>query len=231
MAVPSIPALFVIMRVSPTFAPPAVTNDGAIANAVVMTIGLASPGVTSVWPPMMVMPSRCAVSAILEVSSFTVPSSTLSGRRITDCMKLALFPLVATSLALTTTAWRPAFLAMPVTGSEETMRNPLRSFTTPKSRPTPGRTTSSSEGAPVMSRMYLVSNAGGSFPSESFKCVRPSGTRHLLRVRGGRGVNLETCSLLRDDPLDASDEGNRDEEANDSLRDVEGDLTRSRDEP
>ena len=48
MAVPSIPALFVIMRVSPAFAPPAVTKDWAIANAVVITIGLSSPAVTSV---------------------------------------------------------------------------------------------------------------------------------------------------------------------------------------
>src|SRR2546426_10809947 len=174
----------------------------------------------------MVMPSRRAASAIFEVSSRTAASSTLSGRRITDCMKPALLPLVATSLALTTTACHPAFFATPVTGSEETMRNPLRSFTTPKSSPTLGDRTSSFDFAPVILKTYFRRSSGGSFPSASFK-LSWLGEGEGLGVCGRRRrLSDRGAATVGDDSLDAPDEGDRYDQAYHSLRDVKGNLRR-----
>ena len=142
------------------------------ANAVVTTMGLWSPGLSSVCPPTIAIPSAFAVLCISEESCFTSRSDASSGRSITDCMNSGLFPLVATSFALTFTAYQPALSLTPVIGSDETMRYlPLvfcaPSLTTPKSSPSAGSTTILLDLAPVIPKRYLSMTSGGSFPRES----------------------------------------------------------------
>ena len=65
MAVPSTAAVLVSIIVSPSLASAAVTKDRAKANAVVTTIGRLRPGVSSVCPPAIVIPSFFAARAHL----------------------------------------------------------------------------------------------------------------------------------------------------------------------
>src|SRR2546430_14813028 len=87
-------------------------------------------------------------------------------------MNSGLLPLVATSLALTLTAYQPAFSTTPVIGSDDTIKKrPFifgpPSLTTPKSRPREGTTTTFADLAPVIPNRYLFMTSGGSFPRES----------------------------------------------------------------
>src|ERR1700733_9298821 len=170
-------------------------------------MGLWSPGLSSVCPPTIAISSLLAVRCISEESCLTSRSEASSGSSITDCMNSGLFPLVATSFALTLTAYQPALSRTPVIGSDETIRYlplvfPAPSLTTPKSSPREGSTTTFVDLAPVIPKRYLSITSGGSFPRESpgrpsffFKSTDKRGLLLLLPLLllfqppGGRAVD------------------------------------------
>ena len=165
-AVPSIPAPLVRMIASPGIAPPVVTYLSFSASPIMkpMRIGLSSPGVVSVCPPIRLTPTSMQAAWICSMIPSRSSSPAPSGSSVTHRNHKGLAPVEATSLALMWTANHPTLPTAPVIGSVATTSTLSPLSITAASSPTWGPWSSRSQGTPSLSKTTRLKMSEGTFP-------------------------------------------------------------------
>ena len=166
MAVASIPNPLVSRTLSPAWSPLDRTRSSRRTSPSIWptTIGRSSPAVISVWPPHSETPISPAARRSDSKTDRTRASSVrLSGRSSVARNQRGTAPIVATSLALTWTAYRPISSVAKVIGSVFTTRQVSPKSMTAASSPTSGPTRTRSSST-LHSRSRPESRSSGSLP-------------------------------------------------------------------
>ena len=192
MPVPSSPAVLVITTRSPGCIPAVVTRRSLATTPVMVptTTGCVTAGVTSVWPPVTLTFNSRQATSICVKRSRTAASVADGGSSRPVWNHAGRAPMVATSLALTCTAYQPGRSVVNVTGSVVATRYRSPRSMTAQSSPKRGPMWTRGSGAP-MCRRQVASRSGGSLPGGNM----PSDSRAVTNRKGPRGGQSSACGV------------------------------------
>ena len=191
MPVPSSPAALVITTRSPGRMPAVVTRRSLATRPVMVptTTGCVTADVTSVWPPVTPTFSSRQAESICMKRSRTAASVADGGSSRHAWNHAGRAPIVATSLALTWTAYQPGRAVVNVTGSVVATRYRSPTSMTAQSSPKRGPIWTRGSDFPAC-RRQVFSRSGGSLPGRNMprdSCA--------VTDRGPRRGQSSACSV------------------------------------